>query len=154
METWSIVVAVLVAVLVGAALPVLFELFRALRELRRVLRNVDARLEPAIREIEGTARHARKIGDALEPHVGAAAEAVGAVAGLARPHRETQGHLESLAGMFAAIVPALVAALGAYRTARDSRSEADTPDDGEPTASDEAGRAEIEVDSAGIRSDG
>jgi len=147
-ETWSIVVAVLVAVLVGAALPVLFELFRALREVRRVLRNVDARLEPAIREIEGTARHARKIGDALEPHVGAAAEAVGAVAGLARPLREIQGHLESLAGVFAAIVPANVAALGAYRAAA-----ADRPTEDPPGTPEETGSVEVES-GAEVRSGG
>ena len=152
METWSIVTAVLVAVLVGAALPVLFELFRTLRELRRVLRNADARLEPAIREIEGTARHARKIGDALEPHVGAAADAVGAVAGLARPLREIQGHLESLAGMFAAIVPALVAALGAYRRASgDGRKEHDAAD-ADPSAARESG--DVEVESVEITSGG
>ena len=152
METWSIVAAVLVAVLVGAALPVLFELFRTLRELRRVLRNADARLEPAIREIEGTARHARKIGDALEPHVGAAAEAVGSVAGLARPLREIRSQLESLAGLFAAIVPALVAALGAYRSAPRDRTDADTPvDAGSPpgTPADDVEVESVEVTSGG-----
>lgn len=144
-ETWTIVAAVLVAVLVGAALPVLFEVFRTARELRRVLRNLDARMEPAIREIEGAARHARKIGDALEPHVGAAAEAVGSVAALARPLREIQGHLQSLASLFGAIVPALVAALRVYRATTAESPDGATRGMDEDGASGEANSGDAET---------
>ena len=126
MDTWTIVGVVLVAVLVGASLPVLLELFRTLREARRVLRNLDAGLQPAIRELEGAARHARRMGDALEPHLDAVAEAVGSLASVARPLREIRARLVSLANLLAALVPALVAALRAYRAASGDRDGSET----------------------------
>lgn len=142
MDPWTVVAVVLLAVLVGAALPVLFEAHRTLRASRRAILRLEEDLVPAIREVRRTAAHANEFGRAWSPHAREVAEVLEAVAGLARPIRDLRANLVTLATWAATLAPAVAAAAKAYK----GRDESPPPD-GEAT-----GRHEHDADT--VTSDG
>ena len=85
MEEWGVAVAILIAVLAGAAIPLLFQLWMTLQSARRVAERLDrvtARLEEGQRveelmsAVDGLTRAARQIGDGVK-----VASAIGAAIG-------------------------------------------------------------------------
>jgi uncharacterized protein YoxC len=54
-ESWSLVIALLLAVLVGASLPVLFQLFLTLATVRRTMQQIGPRMTTLLGQIEQTA---------------------------------------------------------------------------------------------------
>jgi hypothetical protein len=105
-ETALIVGVTLLAVLVGAALPVLYQLMQTLRETRRVLGVVDS--------------HARQIKPAVE-----------AIAEIGQSIAQVTGALKTTAGVVSALAPPLVALLRGLR-AEDGGDEGDRPGKGSP----------------------
>ncbi|HET7754448.1 MAG TPA: hypothetical protein VFK85_11115 [Anaeromyxobacteraceae bacterium] len=85
MEPWSVAIALLVAVLAGAAIPLMFQLWMTIQSARRVAERLDrvtARLEEGERidellaAMDGITRAARQIGDGVK-----IASAIGAAIG-------------------------------------------------------------------------
>jgi hypothetical protein len=66
MQNWQLAVVVLLAVLVGAALPVLMQLWITLRTARSVLATGGQRLDRALEEVTGTATRISQIADSLQ----------------------------------------------------------------------------------------
>lgn len=127
-ETALIVGVVLLAVLVGALLPVLFQLMQTLRETRRVLTVVES--------------HTRE----LKPAVKAAAEVGESV-------RQVNSSLKTTASLASALVPHLVSLLRSLRgkegetgDAREeqttSRESSGVPGSVAPTVTDGVGKEE------------
>lgn len=112
MEPWSIAIALLVAVLAGAAIPLMFQLWMTVQAARRVAERLDRvtarldegqRVDELVAAIDGLTRAARQIGDGVK-----IASAVGA-----------------------AIGPAAAAAINAWRASQpDAEPPAATPRDG------------------------
>lgn len=85
MQAWSVVVPILVAVLAGAAIPLLFQLWATVRSARRVVDRMDRvtarldegqRLDELIAAIDGVTRAAKQLGEGVK-----IASAVGAAIG-------------------------------------------------------------------------
>lgn len=85
MEPWSVAIALLVAVLAGAAIPLMFQLWMTIQSARRVAERLDrvtARLEEGDRidellaAMDGITRAARQVGDGVK-----IASAIGAAIG-------------------------------------------------------------------------
>jgi uncharacterized protein YoxC len=140
METWTVVGVVLLAVLVGALLPVLLEAYRTLRVSRRAIDRLEGEIASTLRQVRRAADQAGTIGEALAPHTREVAEVMEAVAGLARPIRELRSNLVTLATWASALAPAIAAAARAYteRETRPASGESDGVDrpTGEPVTSD------------------
>lgn len=123
MDPWTVVTVVLVAVAVGALLPVLFQSYQTLRETRIALRRLQERLDASLREVDSVVARADRIGAAIEPHVGEVAETMSSVARLARPLREVHENLVTLATLTGALAPAARAAYRAFQDASDKEAD-------------------------------
>ncbi len=112
-EGAQIAIVVLIAVLVGAALPVLYQLQRVLRSARTILTNADQRLERALAEVTNAAGRVDQVVaraeqdlEGLRPHIEAAAN-------LGRMALRLQGMIRPIATLGGAVGPAMVAAVRA-----------------------------------------
>ena len=65
-ESWSLVIALLLAVLVGASLPVLFQLFLTLGTARRTIQQLGPRLNAVLGEVQETTGRLNKATTGLD----------------------------------------------------------------------------------------
>jgi hypothetical protein len=114
---------VLLAVLVGAAIPVFVQLFLTLGRLRHLIDSVESRLEPTLDEIAETARRLNRLGAGLEETVGSFNESVTKLRRVVR----------TAANIGAAVGPAVVAAARAF-TSSDKGGASGRRDDAELAA--------------------
>lgn len=115
MEIWTIVAVVLLAVLVGAALPVLFQLQQTLRSTRRLMEHLDTSLRPTLKEIEEASGRLNRIGEALEESTPQLKEALDAAGGLGRTISDARRSLLSAASIGGTLAPVVAAAVQAFR---------------------------------------
>ncbi len=110
METYQAVLLTLAGVLVGALLPVLFELARTLREVRKVA----AQAVPAVASITASAERLDRLTARFE-QTGSLEQSVSSL-------RQTMDRLQEAARMAAtmatAVLPAVSAAIQAWREAQ------------------------------------
>ena len=109
METYEAVVLTLAAVLVGALLPVLFQLGLALREVRRVASQV----VPAVASITATAERL----DRLTARFEETGTLDRSVSSLSASMDRLQDAARMASAMASALIPAISAALQAWRSA-------------------------------------
>lgn len=131
-EGAQIAVIVLLAVLVGAALPVLYQLQRTLRSARILLSNADQRLDRILAEIsetkgrlDGVIARADRDLEGLRPLIDAAA-------GIGRTAGHIQSALRPLAALGGAVGPAIVAAARAVFAPEPVATGAEAPAEPEP----------------------
>lgn len=123
-STWTVVAVVLLAVLAGAAIPVLYQLQRMLADTRQFVRRLDTRLDATLKEVQETGERVNRIGRELDERGEDMQRLMDAVAGIARPLEEIQASVEKAAAVGKAVGPAIVAgyeAFVAYRATRDAR---------------------------------
>jgi hypothetical protein len=115
MSAGQTAVVVLLAVLVGAVLPVLVQLFLTLGRLRRVIDGVGRRLEPTLDEIAESARRLNRVGSGLEqnvvPRVHKLAEGLGDLGESVAKLRQV---VRTAANVGAALGPAVAAAARSF----------------------------------------
>lgn len=125
---WEIAGIVLVAVLVGAALPILVQLYSTLRAAQDLIRRTEGGLE---RALDATARAAERIDEiatALDRRrVVALLDAVDEIASALRQLRDS-ARLSAAVG--SAIAPAVAAAVRAWRSAQPATDPDGPPRDG------------------------
>ena len=118
MEGWQIVIVVLVAVLVGALLPLLAQLYGTLRTLRAVVEKSAKDIEAAVVSVHRTAERVDRLGAQLEKD-GKLTDIVDGVANAAQMLNQMRGTLQMATTVSAAVVPAVAAAVRAWKGAMD-----------------------------------
>jgi len=142
MEPWTLVAVVLLAVLTGAALPVLIEAHRTLREARSAIRRLDGVVEPAVRDFHRAIGRVDRIAAEIEPSAEDVGDVLRSVAGLAGPLRDLRDTLVSAAAVAGATLPVLNAALRSFTSDPEPGADREAP--AEPDAASERTTAAVE----------
>ena len=139
MQGWQVAVVVLLAVLVGALLPLLAQLYGTLHTLRAVVEKSARDIEQAVASIHRTADRVDRLGASLEQD-GKLAEIIEGAASAAQVMNQVKGTMQTVAPVVAAVVPAAAAAVRAWRghVAADGSSGVAGP--GEPAADSADGK--------------
>jgi len=128
MAGWQIALVVLVAVLVGALIPLIVQLYGTLHALRTVVEKSAKEVEAGMQSIHRTADRLDRLGAALEKD-GKMAEIVEGATSAARMMNQLRGTMQIAGPVAAAVVPAVAAAVRAWRGAADADPPAGAPDD-------------------------
>ena len=123
MEGWQVALVVLAAVLVGALLPLIAQLYGTLRTLRTVVEKSAKDVEAAVVAIHRTSERVDRLGSALEKD-GKLTEIVDGAASLAQMLNQMRGTMQIAGTVSAAVVPAVAAAVRAWKAAMDEESSA------------------------------
>ena len=130
MATWQIVAVVLLAVLVGALVPVLLQLRRTLQSAENLLNAAGPRLERTLDEVGEAAARINRLGKTLEKDAEGLGVFTDAAAGLGRSLKQAQESLRVMTAVGSAVGPAIAAGVRALfapdrgEDARSGRSEA------------------------------
>ncbi len=116
MQGWQIALVVLVAVLVGALLPLVVQLYATVHTLRGVVEKSARDVESAVASIQRTADRVDRLGAALEKD-GKLEEIVDGVASAAHLVNQVRGTAAMAGPIAAAVVPAVMAGVRAWRGA-------------------------------------
>ncbi len=122
MQGWQIALVVLVAVFVGALLPLVVQLYGTLHTMRTVVEKSAKDVEAALLGIHRTADRLDRLGAALEKD-GKMAEIVEGAASAAQMVNQLRGVVNVAGPVAAAVVPAVMAAVKAWK----GSMEADPP---------------------------
>jgi hypothetical protein len=114
MEGWQIALLVLAAVLVGALLPLLAQLYGTLRTLRSVMDKSAKDIEAAMVAIHNTSHRLDRLGAALEKD-GKINEIVDGLTNAAHLVNQMRGTMQIAGNVSAAVVPAVIAAVKAWK---------------------------------------
>jgi len=126
MEGWQVALVVLAAVLVGALLPLIAQLYGTLHTLRAVVEKNAKDVEAAVVAIHHTAERVDRLGSALEKD-GKLTEIVDGAASVAQMLNQVRGTMQVAGTVSAAVVPAVVAAVKAWKEAMDEHPLPSTP---------------------------
>jgi len=126
MEGWQVALVVLAAVLVGALLPLIAQLYGTLHTLRAVVEKNAKDVEAAVVAIHHTAERVDRLGSALEKD-GKLTEIVDGAANVAQMLNQVRGTMQVAGTVSAAVVPAVVAAVKAWKEAMDEDPLPSTP---------------------------
>ncbi len=114
MQGWEIAMVVLLAVALGAILPLIVQLYGTLHVLRTVAEKSAKDVEQAVGAIHRTAERVDKLSAALEKD-GKMAEIVDGLTAAAQVMTQVRGTLSVAGPIAAAVVPAVTAAVKAWR---------------------------------------
>lgn len=115
METLMIVGIALLAVLVGAGLPAIYQLNQTLRTSRKLMENLDSSVKPTLKELEEATARLNRIGGALEESIPRVKELLDAVGGLGKTINDFRSSVHSAASLGATIAPVVASAIRAFR---------------------------------------
>jgi hypothetical protein len=118
MEGWQVALLVLASVFVGALLPLLAQLYGTLKTLRTVMDKSAKDIEAAMVAIHNTSQRLDRLGSALEKD-GKINDIVDGVASAAHVLNQMRGTMQIAGNVSAAVVPAVVAAVRAWKGAMD-----------------------------------
>ena len=114
MEGWQIALVVLLALLVGALLPLLAQLYGTLHTVRQVVEKSARDVESAMGAIHRVSERVDKLSATLEKD-GKITEIVDGLASAAQIGNQMQGTLRVAGTVSAAVVPAVAAAVKAWK---------------------------------------
>jgi hypothetical protein len=116
MEGWQIALVVLVAVLVGALIPLIVQLYGTLHTLRTLVEKSAKDVEAGVQSIHRTADRIDRLGAALEKD-GKMTTIVEGVASAAQMVNQLRGTMQVAGPIAAAVVPAVMAGVRAWKGA-------------------------------------
>jgi predicted Holliday junction resolvase-like endonuclease len=131
MEGWQVALVVLFSVLVGALLPLIAQLYGTLRKVREVVEKSAKDVESAMAALHRSSDRVDRLGAALERD-GKLAEIVDGVASAAHVVNQMRGTMQVAGTVSAAVVPAVTAAVRAWKGAMDHDPSPEAP--AEPAA--------------------
>ena len=140
--TWQLVTVVLLAVLVGALIPVLMQLRRTLRSAENVLESTGPKLDRTLDEVREAATRINRLGKSLERDSEGLQVFTDAAAGLGRSLKQAQESVRIMTTVGAAVGPAIAAGLRALFTRESDDAEV-------PRTEREAGSATAEARNSG-----
>jgi uncharacterized protein YoxC len=144
-DDWTIVGVVLLAVLVGAGVPVLFQLFITLRDARSMIQRIGPKLDGTLTELRETSKRLNRIGSDLEQGSKRAKvllEVVGDVGESLQALRESMRTAAAVGRALAPAIAGVVSALTAVSERSGERS-GDGPPEGEADRSAPTGEPEV-----------
>jgi len=110
-DPWSLATMVLVAVLVGACLPVLFQLFLALGATRRLIERVGPKLDGTLAELHETSRRLNRATTGFEDSAQRARAFLDATGDLGRSVQQIHRSLRPAVVLGSALGPAIAIAI-------------------------------------------
>lgn len=122
-----LVAITLFAILVGATLPVLYQLYQTLKRARALLEAVGPHLERTLDQVGQAASRLDELGSRLEGPAQALRPVLDAAGTLGRSIERSGEWLRTAASISGAIAPAVIAGLGAFFSKKDTRPRSDTP---------------------------
>jgi hypothetical protein len=134
MDGLQIALVVLAAVMVGALLPLVVQLYGTLHALRTVVDKSAKDVEAAMVSIHRTADRLDRLGSALEKD-GKIDDIVAGVASAAQIVNQMRGTLQMATTVSAAVVPAMTAAVRAWKGAMDEDPSSAAPEEAPRPAS-------------------
>jgi hypothetical protein len=130
----QIALVVLAAVMVGALLPLVVQLYGTLHTLRTVVDKSAKDVEAAMVSIHRTADRLDRLGSALEKD-GKIDDILAGVTSAAQIVNQMRGTLQMATTVSAAVVPAMTAAVRAWKGAMDEGPSSAAPEEAPPPAS-------------------
>ena len=132
-DPWSLTTMVLLAVLVGACLPVLFQLFLTLGAARRLVQRVGPKLDGTLAELLETSRRLNRVTTGFEDSVQRARSFLDATGDLGQSVRQIHRSLRPAVVLGSTLGPALLVAIKTLverygRRHEDGSAEAAEPD--------------------------
>jgi uncharacterized protein YoxC len=112
-DAWMIVGVVLLAVLVGAAVPVLFQLYSTLRTTKALLARLGPKLDDTLTEVRQVSQRLNRTGEGLERSSARAMALLDAAGDVGESLRGVRDSLRTAAAVGSALGPALAAAIRA-----------------------------------------
>jgi len=109
MQSWQIVLVVLVAVLVGSLIPLLLQMHTTLRQVARSSRSTGRHIERAADEVHTAAAHVNRLIGGLEGGDKQLASFLDSIGQLAQTLDRVRGTVNVASAVGAAIAPAVVA---------------------------------------------
>jgi len=140
-DTWMVVGVVLLAVLVGAAVPVLFQFYSTLRVTRGLLQRLGPKLEGTLTEVREAGQRLNRLGSELESSARRAKLLLDLAGDLGEAMRGLRDSLKVVSALAGALGPALAAAVRALTeraSAEDQEVSSPTGDPGERSAAEAA----------------
>jgi hypothetical protein len=134
MDGWQVALVVLAAVMVGALLPLVVQLYGTLHTLRTVVDKSAKDIEAAMGSIHRTAERLDRLGSALEKD-GKLDDIVAGVTSAAQIVNQMRGTLQMATNVSAAVVPAVSAAVRAWKGAMEEDPPSAAPEQAPPAAS-------------------
>lgn len=134
MDGWQVALVVLAAVMVGALLPLVVQLYATLHTLRTVVDKSAKDIEAAMGSIHRTAERLDRLGSALEKD-GKIDDIVAGVTSAAQIVNQMRGTLQMATNVSAAVVPAVSAAVRAWKGAMEEDPPSAAPEQAPPAAS-------------------
>jgi ABC-type transporter Mla subunit MlaD len=117
-DPWTIVGVVLLAVFVGAATPVLFQLYTTLRVTRTLLDRLGPKIDGTLTEVRETTRRLNRVGGGLEESVKRAQTLLDAAGDIGQSMKSLHESLKTATAVGSALGPALAAAIRAFTEMR------------------------------------
>ena len=133
--TWQLITVVLLAVLVGAAVPALLQLRRTLRSAENVLESTGPKVDRTLEEVSEAAARINRLGKSLERDAEGLQVFTDAAAGLGRSLKQAQASLRIMTTVGAAVGPAIAAGLRSLFAREDEAAS-------RPGEEDESGKAD------------
>jgi ABC-type transporter Mla subunit MlaD len=123
-DAWMIVGVVLLAVLAGAAVPVLFQLYSTLRTTRSLLTRLGPKIDDTLTEIRETSRRLNRVGSGLEKSTQRAQVLLDAAGDIGESLKGLRDSVRTATAIGKAVGPAVAAAVGALTELRSPDEEA------------------------------
>lgn len=121
MDAWQVALVVMVAVLVGALLPILVQLYSTLHTVRTIVDKSAKDVEAAVVSIHRVADRVDRLGKTLEKD-GRIEEIVEGLSSAAHVLNQMRGTMQVAGTVSAAVVPAVAAAVKAWKSAHEDPS--------------------------------
>jgi len=122
-----LVAVALFALLVGASLPVLYQLYRTLKRARLLLDRAGPHLERTLDQVGQAAQRLDQIGSRLEGPARALRPVIAAATTISESIGRSGTWLRTAASIGGALAPAVVAGVGAFFSRADERKRSDAP---------------------------
>lgn len=151
--TWQLFILVLLAVLVGAAVPVLLQLRRTLKRAEDVLESTGPKMDRTLEEVTEAAARINRVGKSLERDAEGLQVFTDAAAGLGRSLKQAQASLRIMTTVGAAVGPALAAGLRSLFARDDGDEPASRHGEGEESARPGARTAGVPEEDRAARAD-
>jgi hypothetical protein len=129
MQGWQIALVVLVAVLVGALLPLIVQLYGTVHTLRTLVEKSAKDVEAGVQSIHRTADRIDRLGAALEKD-GKMTTLIDGAASAAQMVNQIRGTMQVAGPIAAAVVPAVMAGVRAWKGAMQEDPSPDAPEEG------------------------
>jgi uncharacterized protein YoxC len=138
-DPWSIVIMVLLAVLVGASLPVLFMIFSTLGSARQLIQRIGPRIDAVLKEVQETTVRLNSATVGMDESAQRAKKLLDATGDLGESVQRLNHSLKPAVALGSVVGPAVAVAVKSFL---DRQARAGSPDDAE--VRDRATEAETE----------